>query len=74
VDADGHLRGVGDGEHGPTSGEGALQDVEDLLGRLHTLRTGVVVRAEEPQREVCLRCEHEHEERRAELEVAAEQA
>ena len=53
---------------------GLLEQLEDLLGRLHAVRTGVVVGAEGAEREVGLGREDEHEERVLEAHVPPEEA
>ncbi len=53
---------------------GLLEQLEDLLGRLHSVGAGVVVGAEGAEREVGLGSEDEHEERVLEAHVPAEEA
>ena len=57
----------------PRSGDRSFEDLEDLLRRAQPLGAGVEVGADGPQRQVGLRGQDQHEERRLEPDVAVQQ-
>ena len=65
--------GSGTSRRGAPGRQRPLEHGEDLLGGLHPLGAGVIVGAEQAQREVGLGGQDEHEEGGGQAEVAAEQ-
>ena len=65
--------GSGTSRRVPLGGQRPLEDLEDVLGRLHPFGTGVIVGAEEAQGEVGLGGQDEDEQGGGQAQVAAEQ-
>ena len=65
--------GSGTSVRRPCAGNGMLEHGKHLPGCAHALRAGVILSAEQSEREVCLRSEHEHHQRGAQVEVPAHQ-
>src|SRR5262249_59846523 len=67
----GHWRAVAGGRG--RGGQGDVQDLEDVLGGGAALRAGVVLGGDGAQRQVSLRGEQQHQQRRLIRQVAVQQ-
>ncbi len=65
--------GSGTSRAGASGGNRALEHLEDVLGRLHPFGTGVIVRAEQAEREVGLGGQDEHEQGGGQAQMTAQQ-